>query len=125
MVAAIKAMPIEMDAQRHDHVVAAISHLPYLISSALVATVAQQGKETGCPVTRMLCLLKLGCQPPHLDFLLHFLEVLFDRDFRNVHGRLTFPDVLIALEYCKGETQNIRFLRSNLQAAGKQKAPHK
>jgi prephenate dehydrogenase len=45
LVAAIKAVPIEMDAHRHDHVVAAISHLPYLISSALVATVAQQGEE--------------------------------------------------------------------------------
>lgn len=45
LIAAIKAVPIEMDAQRHDHVVAAISHLPYLISSALVATVAQQGEE--------------------------------------------------------------------------------
>ena len=45
MVAAINAVPIEMDAHRHDHVVAAISHLPYLISSALVATVAQQGEE--------------------------------------------------------------------------------
>ena len=45
LISAVKAVPIEMDAQRHDHVVAAISHLPYLISSALVATVAQQGEE--------------------------------------------------------------------------------
>ncbi len=45
LVAAIGAVPIEMDAQRHDHVVAAISHLPYLISAALVATVAQQAEQ--------------------------------------------------------------------------------
>ena len=45
LVAAVGAVPIEMDAQRHDHVVAAISHLPYLMSAALVATVAQQGEE--------------------------------------------------------------------------------
>lgn len=32
------AIPIEMDAQRHDRIVATISHLPYLLSAALVAT---------------------------------------------------------------------------------------
>ena len=36
--------PIEMDAHRHDRTVAAISHLPYLLSAALVATVAQGGR---------------------------------------------------------------------------------
>lgn len=45
LATAVGALPIEMDAKRHDHVVAAISHLPYLISAALVATVAQQGEE--------------------------------------------------------------------------------
>jgi prephenate dehydrogenase len=40
----IGAAPIEMEAKRHDRVVAAISHLPYLLSAALVATVAQEGK---------------------------------------------------------------------------------
>jgi prephenate dehydrogenase len=45
LVAAVGGVPIEMDARRHDHTVAAISHLPYLISAALVATVAQQGEE--------------------------------------------------------------------------------
>jgi prephenate dehydrogenase len=41
-VDALGAVPIEMEAHRHDRVVAAISHLPYLISAALVATVAQE-----------------------------------------------------------------------------------
>lgn len=45
LIAAINAIPIEMEPQRHDHVVAAISHLPYLISAALVATVAKEGEE--------------------------------------------------------------------------------
>ncbi len=45
LATAVGAMPIEMDAQRHDHVVAAISHLPYLLSAALVATVAQQAEQ--------------------------------------------------------------------------------
>lgn len=44
MIEAIGAVPIEMEAKRHDHVVAAISHLPYLLSAALVATVAKQGE---------------------------------------------------------------------------------
>ncbi len=44
LVEALGAVPIEMDAARHDHVVAAISHLPYLLSAALVATVAQEGQ---------------------------------------------------------------------------------
>ncbi len=41
LIEAIGAVPIEMDAHKHDRVVAAISHLPYLLSAALVATVAQ------------------------------------------------------------------------------------
>ncbi|MBC7813961.1 MAG: prephenate dehydrogenase/arogenate dehydrogenase family protein [Burkholderiales bacterium] len=42
---AVGAVPIEMEAHRHDHLVATISHLPYLLSAALVSTVAQQGKS--------------------------------------------------------------------------------
>jgi prephenate dehydrogenase len=44
LVAALGAVAIEMEPQRHDHVVAAISHLPYLLSTALVATVAYEGE---------------------------------------------------------------------------------
>ncbi len=44
LIAAVGGVAIEMEPKRHDHVVAAISHLPYLISAALVATVAQQGE---------------------------------------------------------------------------------
>lgn len=45
LVEALEAVPIEMEAQRHDRVVAAISHLPYLLSAALVATVASEGTK--------------------------------------------------------------------------------
>jgi prephenate dehydrogenase len=45
LVNTLGAIPIEMEAQRHDKVVAAISHLPYLLSAALVATVAKQGEN--------------------------------------------------------------------------------
>lgn len=41
---ALEAVPFEMEAERHDHLVAAISHLPYILSSALVATVAKEGE---------------------------------------------------------------------------------
>lgn len=44
LVEALRAVPIEMDAHRHDRVVAAISHLPYLLSAALVATAAQEAQ---------------------------------------------------------------------------------
>lgn len=44
-VEALGAVAIEMDAQRHDRVVAAISHLPYILSAALVATVAAEGSS--------------------------------------------------------------------------------
>lgn len=44
LVEALEAVPFEMEAARHDHLVAAISHLPYLLSSALVATVAKEGE---------------------------------------------------------------------------------
>jgi prephenate dehydrogenase len=44
LVAALEAVPFEMEADRHDRLVAAISHIPYLLSSALVATVAKEGE---------------------------------------------------------------------------------
>jgi len=45
LVNAIRALPIEMDAERHDRVVATISHLPYLLSAAMVATVAEEADK--------------------------------------------------------------------------------
>jgi len=44
LISTLDAVPIEMDAHRHDRLVAAISHLPYLLSAALVATVAREGE---------------------------------------------------------------------------------
>jgi prephenate dehydrogenase len=41
-VRTLGAIPIQMDAERHDRIVAAISHLPYLLSAGLVATVAAE-----------------------------------------------------------------------------------
>src|SRR5512143_2624241 len=40
LVAAVGAEAIELDAETHDRAVAAISHVPYLLSAALVNTVA-------------------------------------------------------------------------------------
>lgn len=44
-VETIGALPIEMDADRHDRVVAMISHLPYLLSAALVATASREAEN--------------------------------------------------------------------------------
>ncbi len=41
-VRTLGAIPIEMEAERHDQIVAGVSHLPYLLSATLVATVANQ-----------------------------------------------------------------------------------
>jgi prephenate dehydrogenase len=45
LVEALGAQAIEMDSHRHDRTVAAISHLPYLLSAALVATVKTEGDK--------------------------------------------------------------------------------
>ncbi|MCY4019770.1 MAG: prephenate dehydrogenase [Chloroflexi bacterium] len=42
LVESLGAIAIEMEAERHDQIVAGISHLPYLLSATLVATVANQ-----------------------------------------------------------------------------------
>ena len=44
-VKALGALSIEMDAERHDHIVAGISHLPYLLSATLVATINNRAQE--------------------------------------------------------------------------------
>lgn len=43
-VETLGATPIEMEAERHDQIVAGISHLPYLLSATLVATIANQAQ---------------------------------------------------------------------------------
>ena len=45
LVETLGAAPIEMEAERHDQIVAGISHLPYLLSATLVATVANQAED--------------------------------------------------------------------------------
>jgi len=45
LVAALGAEPIIMDAERHDRIVAGISHVPYILSASLVATIAQQAED--------------------------------------------------------------------------------
>jgi prephenate dehydrogenase len=45
MVAAIGAEVIEMEAERHDRIVAGISHLPYILSASLVATIAKEAGQ--------------------------------------------------------------------------------
>lgn len=45
LVETIGAIPMEMDAERHDRVVATISHLPYLLSAALVATASREADQ--------------------------------------------------------------------------------
>ncbi len=47
LVETLQAVPIEMDAVRHDQIVAGISHLPYLLSATLVATIENQAKTDG------------------------------------------------------------------------------
>jgi prephenate dehydrogenase len=45
LVEAVGARPLVMDAERHDRLVAAISHLPYSLAVALVLTTASFGAE--------------------------------------------------------------------------------
>jgi prephenate dehydrogenase len=47
LAVAVGARPIILEAHRHDRLVAAISHLPYLTAGALVHTVAQMGQDDG------------------------------------------------------------------------------
>jgi prephenate dehydrogenase len=44
VVEAVGAVPIEMDAARHDRIVAGISHLPYILSASLVGTISQEAE---------------------------------------------------------------------------------
>lgn len=44
-IRALQANPIEMDADRHDKIVAGISHLPYILSACMVATVSKEAQK--------------------------------------------------------------------------------
>ena len=45
LVEAVGARPVLMDAERHDRLVAAVSHLPYLLSAGLVAATEEAAAE--------------------------------------------------------------------------------
>lgn len=45
LVESLGAIAIEMDADRHDQIVAGISHLPYILSATLVATIASKAQQ--------------------------------------------------------------------------------
>jgi len=45
LVEALRAEPIEMEPERHDRIVAGISHLPYLLSASLVATIDGEAEQ--------------------------------------------------------------------------------
>ena len=45
LVDSLGAIPIIMEAERHDQIVAGISHLPYLLSATLVATIKTQAEH--------------------------------------------------------------------------------
>ncbi len=45
LVMLMGAIPLEIDPKRHDHIVAAVSHVPHIIASALAATVKQLDGE--------------------------------------------------------------------------------
>lgn len=45
LIRAVGANPVILDAARHDRLVAAVSHLPYMVAGAVVDTVAQVGAE--------------------------------------------------------------------------------
>jgi prephenate dehydrogenase len=44
LVDAVGAEIIEMEAERHDRIVAGISHLPYMLSASMVATIAKEAQ---------------------------------------------------------------------------------
>jgi len=45
LVETLRAVPIEMEASRHDQIVAGISHLPYLLSATLMATIENKAQQ--------------------------------------------------------------------------------
>lgn len=56
LVEALGAQPLLMDAQRHDEIVAAVSHLPHIVAAALVSAVADAAADE----PRMLALAAGG-----------------------------------------------------------------
>ena len=111
LVEALGARPLVMDAHRHDRLVAAVSHLPYLLSLALVAAAEDVAEEDGMvwdlaasgfrdtsrlaasDVTMMLDILltnreevagMLGRLRRELDELARLLEAKDERGLRRV-----------------------------------------
>ncbi|MCL6596219.1 MAG: prephenate dehydrogenase [Firmicutes bacterium] len=66
----VGARPVDLDAEGHDRAVAAVSHLPYLLSGALARAVAELG--AGAPVEALVGpglegMLRLAAQPAWMD----------------------------------------------------------
>jgi prephenate dehydrogenase len=111
LVEAVGARPLLMDAERHDHLVAAVSHLPYLLSVGLVATAEEVAAEdelvwelaasgfrdtsrlAASDVTMMLDILLTNRQAVgemlsrfahQLDAIAHLLEASDEKGLRSV-----------------------------------------
>lgn len=71
LAVAVGATPVAVDAQAHDRAVAAVSHLPYLISGALARAVEALARS-GLPVSELAgpgldSMLRLAAQPAWMD----------------------------------------------------------
>ena len=64
LVAALRARPVQMDAEQHDQVLARTSHLPQLLSSALALSLVREDTKLAGPALRDMT--RLAASPPEL-----------------------------------------------------------
>jgi len=64
LVAALRARPVQMEAEQHDQVLARTSHLPQLLSSALALSLVREDTKLAGPALRDMT--RLAASPPEL-----------------------------------------------------------
>jgi len=130
LVEAVGASPLLMDAERHDRLVAAVSHLPYLLSVGLVATAEEVATEdelvwelaasgfrdtsrlAASDVTMMLDILLTNRQAVgetlsrfvrQLDAIAHLLEADDEKDLQGLTTQTVIASEAKQSPSCKEE----------------------
>jgi prephenate dehydrogenase len=115
LVLAVGARPLVLEAHHHDHLVAAISHLPYLLAVTLVATAEQLAQDDGLMWDlaaggfRDTSRVAAGSIPMMLDILATNRTPILHA-LRQAQGQMAEIEALL-------ESEDLQSLRAILEAA--------
>lgn len=114
LVGAVGAQPLWLDAADHDHLLAATSHLPYLIANALAAATPEAARHLVGPGFRSTS--RVGATPPAI-----MTDILLTNRQNVLQALAAFRERLDLIERLLSEEQSAQLHTTLSQGAEKQR----